>query len=553
MHLFQKKQDGTAVAAPQKKKKKIVLVVILVIVIVIGVIAGALKKMTAQVESVANTVEIEPVEKRDLSDSISLKGTIAGESKTNVMSIAAAEITAVDVQVGDLVTEGDPLVTLDQEDIEKQIAELETSVRNADALAANDAKLKQENLSEAKQDQASALSKASGEIGKAQAGYDELVAKRDKCQNSITTKKNDLNNTAAAREDAKSQAADARNAAQSARAQADANPQDKQLADAASEAESNYAQKQDLYTQLAAKCDSLTAEITGLEAELDTYADSLKSAQEAIETAKTGYSDTQTSTNRSIASAQNNVDMQKYQTSGTSDQKDQLEELKKQLTDCTLYAPCSGVVTAVNVSVGDKNTAGQTMITIENTGVLKVVVSVDESDILKIQEGMKATVTTDATGDEEINGTVTRVVRVKNQSANASDTNTASGYSAEITIDRTDLLVGMSAKAKIVIQDRGSMLAVPYDLIQTDENGNSYVFVAKDNGDGTATAVKKNVETGEEVDYYTEVTGGDLKEGDLLIYDYTYTMTEGTVFTPDQSYANQSLDGTGADGSMEAE
>ena len=553
MHLFQKKQDGTVVAAPQKKKKKIVLVVILVIVIVIGVIAGALKKMTAQVETAANTVEIEPVEKRDLSDSISLKGTIAGESKTNVMSLAAAEITAVDVQPGDLVKEGDPLVTLDQEDIEKQIAELELSIQNADALAANDVKLKQENLSDAKQDQASALSKASGQIDKAQAGYDELVTKRDKCQNSITTKKNDLNNTAAAREDAKSQAADAQNAAQSARAQANANPQDKQLADAASEAERTYAQKQDLYTQLAAKCDSLTAEITGLEAELGTYADSLKSAQEAVETAKTGYKDTQTSTNRSVATAQNTVDMQKYQTSGTSDQKDQLEKLKKQLTDCTLYAPCSGVVTAVNVSVGDKNTAGQTMITIENTGVLKVIVSVDESDILKIQEGMKATVTTDATGDEEINGTVTRVVRVKNQSTNASDTNAASGYSAEITIDRTDLLVGMSAKAKIVIQDRGSMLAVPYDLIQTDENGNSYVFVAKDNGDGTATAVKKNIETGEEVDYYTEVTGGDLKEGDLLIYDYTYTMTEGTVFTPDQSYENQSLDGTGADDSMEAE
>lgn len=553
MHLFQKKQDGTVVAAPQKKKKKIVLVVILVIVIVIGVIAGALKKMTAQVETAANTVEIEPVEKRDLSDSISLKGTIAGESKTNVMSLAAAEITAVDVQPGDLVKEGDPLVTLDQEDIEKQIAELESSIQNADALAANDVKLKQENLSDAKQDQASALSKASGQIDKAQAGYDELVTKRDKCQNSITTKKNDLNNTAAAREDAKSQAADAQNAAQSARAQANANPQDKQLADAASEAERTYAQKQDLYTQLAAKCDSLTAEITGLEAELGTYADSLKSAQEAVETAKTGYKDTQTSTNRSVATAQNTVDMQKYQTSGTSDQKDQLEKLKKQLTDCTLYAPCSGVVTAVNVSVGDKNTAGQTMITIENTGVLKVIVSVDESDILKIQEGMKATVTTDATGDEEINGTVTRVVRVKNQSTNASDTNAASGYSAEITIDRTDLLVGMSAKAKIVIQDRGSMLAVPYDLIQTDENGNSYVFVAKDNGDGTATAVKKNIETGEEVDYYTEVTGGDLKEGDLLIYDYTYTMTEGTVFTPDQSYENQSLDGTGADDSMEAE
>ena len=45
------------------------------------------------------------------------------------------------------------------------------------------------------------------------------------------------------------------------------------------------------------------------------------------------------------------------------------------------------------------------------------------------------------------------------------DTNTSSGYSAEITIDNTELLVGMSAKAKIVIKDRGTQLAVPYDPV----------------------------------------------------------------------------------------
>ena len=98
-------------------------------------------------------VEIEPVEKRDLSDSVSLKGTIAGQSKTNVMSLAAAEITAVNVQVGDIVKEGDPLVTLDQKDIEKQIAELKTNINNANAVAANDEAQKQNSLTQNKQDQ----------------------------------------------------------------------------------------------------------------------------------------------------------------------------------------------------------------------------------------------------------------------------------------------------------------------------------------------------------------------------------------------------------------
>ena len=123
------------------------------------------------------------------------------------------------------------------------------------------------------------------------------------------------------------------------------------------------------------------------------------------------------------------------------------------------------------------------MITIEDTSSLKVIVNVEEADILKIQEGMPATVSTDATGDEEIKGTVTRVVRVKNQSTNTNgtDTNTSSGYSAEITIDNTELLVGMSAKAKIVIKDRGTQLAVPYDLIRQDDNGDSYVLVAEAN------------------------------------------------------------------------
>ena len=551
-----------------KKKKKVWLIVLVIAAIVIVLIGSAVKNMTSQIETAANMVEVEPVEKRDLSDSVSLKGTIAGQSKTNVMSLAAAEITAVNVQVGDIVKEGDPLVTLDQKDIEKQIAELKTNINNANAIAANDAVQKQESLNQAKQDQATTLAKATDSVNKAQAGYDELVKKRDDCQTKLNNKKNEVSSAENAQNNAKKEVEAAQSAvyaAQDALSSYQSSGQntsqpapggtasstvDTKLAELQQNVENanrNLSAKQSAYSEAASKYTSVKAEADSLQAELDAYPDQLKSAEEAINTAKSSYSDAETSTNRGISAAQNTVDMQKYQTSTTRDLKDQLEQLQKQLADCTLSAPIGGVVTAVNVSVGDKNTAGTTMITIEDTSSLKVIVNVEEADILKIQEGMPATVSTDATGDEEIKGTVTRVVRVKNQSTNTNgtDTNTSSGYSAEITIDNTELLVGMSAKAKIVIKDRGTQLAVPYDLIRQDDNGDSYVLVAEANEDGTATAVRKNIKVGEEVDYYTEVTGGDLKEGDQLIYDNTFSVTEGQVFTPEQIYSNQALDTEG--------
>ena len=132
--LFNKKKDETAagvVETGKKKKKKKWIILLIVLILLIAVIGGAVKKMTSQASTASNLVEIEPVEKRDLSDSVSLKGTVAGQSKMNVMSIAAAEITAVNVQAGDIVKEGDPLVSLDQEDIEKQIAELKTSINKS--------------------------------------------------------------------------------------------------------------------------------------------------------------------------------------------------------------------------------------------------------------------------------------------------------------------------------------------------------------------------------------------------------------------------------------
>ena len=452
--------NAALVAKPKKKKKKVLIIVLVIIVAAVAVIGTAVKNMTKQVEAVGTQVEVEPVEKRDLSDTISIKGTIAGATSVNVTSKATSEITSINVQVGDVVKAGDELCTLDSSSIEEQVAELEKKMSNSSAVSSINSGTAQKTLDQARDDQQTQLADAQKVIDQAK----------------------------------------------------------------------------DAYTGAQKEYDSGLSDFA-----------TLLAAKRAVEEAEDAYQKAVETTDRAIETAQTALDLDKYQDSDNTSQ-DTLSSLKKQLEDCKIAAPCGGVVTAVNMRVGDINTEKTTILTIEDTSALKVVASVQESDIMKVQEGMKASVTADATGDEKISGTVSRVVRVKSQAAATTDTQASSssstGYSVEITLDNSDLLVGMSAKAKSMIKENGKCLAVPYDLIQTDDKGKKFVMVAEAGADGSATAVKKNIEVGEEVDYYTEITGGDLKEGDKIIYDYTYSVTEGQTFTADQMYSAQDMNGT---------
>lgn len=434
------------------KKKKVVIVIVAVVAVIAIVIGMAVHSMTQTVEMAANTVEIEPVQLRDLSDTISLKGTVAGSSSVNVMSTAVAEITAMNVQVGDIVQEGDVLCTLDSASIQDSINDLEKSISDANAVSNINSQQLQTAVDQAIADQQTAIAEAQKNLDDAKGAH--------------------------------------------------------------------------LYVQI--QYDNGVIE----------YADWFSSMR-SVEAAQAAYDETVESTNRAVENAKTQLELNKYNDTDTS-AKNNLNDLREQLADCEIAAPCSGVVTSVNLRVGDTNAAKTAIITIEDTSSLKVVATVDEADILKLQEGMKAVVTADATGDEKINGTVTRVVRVKAQGSGADAA--ASGYSVEITIDNQDLLIGMAAKAKIMIQEKGDVLAIPYDLIQYDEEGNAFVLVAESNDDGSAVAVRRDIEVGEEIDYYTEIIGGDLVEGDMLIYDYTFSVAEGQTFAPEQMYSNQSMD-----------
>lgn len=500
-----------------KKKKKKIWLIVLIVVIAAAVIAGiAIHKLTGEVEVVANIIEVEPVQARDLSDYISLNGTVSGASRTNVMSKASAEVLGVNVQVGDEVKAGDELVSLDTAELERQIAELEKQIRNADALAKNETSLKNKSLAEAKEDQDIAVGRASGALTEAQLQAEELRNQSISLMYLIENKNAEL---------------------MAAAEQVSALEPQK---DESEEQLKAYEEAVSAYTEISEQLSELKQQKAECE-------QALSSAYSGVSAARDSYDETVRSTGRAVSAAQNTVDMAKYQTDGTSELSAQLDLMKEQLADCILQAPCQGVVTAVNISVGDQYAAGQTMVTIEDTSALKVAVEVKEEDILRIAEGMKAILKTTATGEEELSGTVTRVVRVKSQSMspNAMGEGAQTGYSAEITVDQADLLVGMSATAKIILQEKKNTLAIPYDLIRYDENENTYVLVAEAVGDGQARAVRKDVALGGEFDYYVEITGGDLQAGDLLIHDYTGEIMEGSTFLPEQLYEEQRLEDAG--------
>lgn len=455
-------QTQTLALKPKKKKKTVLIVVLIIVVVLAAAIGMSVKNMTKQVDAVMNMVEVEEVQKRDLSDTIALKGSISGVSSTNVTSKAVSEITAVNVQIGDIVKEGDLLCTLDATSIEESIADLEKTVSNTNAINSINSRTNAKSVQEAISDQAEQLDEAMKAISQAQEDYDGAEMLYDSGKGDFA---------------------------------------------------------------------------------------SLQGAKRALESAQENYDKVLETTNRAIEAAKTAVELDKYKNDDKTSS-DTLKSLKEQLEDCNITAPCGGVVTAVNVRVGDINSSEKTaLLTIEDTSSLKIVATVSETDILKVQEGMKATVTSEATGDEEISGKVTRVVRVKSSggSVDGSSNGSAGGYSIEITIDSTELLIGMDAKAKIMVKEKGECLAVPYDLVKTDENGGMYVLVAETNEDGSATAVRKNIEVGEEVDYYTEITGGDLKEGDKMIYDYAGTVTEGQVLQANQMYSGDDMNMTETD------
>lgn len=248
---------------------------------------------------------------------------------------------------------------------------------------------------------------------------------------------------------------------------------------------------------------STDAELEALEGQLSTY-------DNAVQTAQDAYDNAERSADVSIQSIKDTINSEKYSTDDSSEKK--LIKLEEKINECTVKAPRDGIITSISIAEGSIP-ATDAIMTIEDSSNLKINAQIKEADILNVKEGMKAVIKTTATGEQEFNGTVSKVVNIS--SGTDPVTQTEGGYTAEISVDDKDssLLIGMNAKVKIIIEEKDNVLAIPYDSI-TDNNN---IYVARMQSDGTYKAEEIKVEKGIESDYYTEIISDEIKEGDLLI------------------------------------
>lgn len=94
---------------------------------------------------------------------------------------------------------------------------------------------------------------------------------------------------------------------------------------------------------------------------------------------------------------------------------DEITDLKEKIEDCTITATQDGTVTAINATVGAAANTGIVAV-LQDTDHLKVSVTIDEDDIKKVAVGQSVRIKSDATGDEEINGTLTQLSQTASSS-----------------------------------------------------------------------------------------------------------------------------------------
>lgn len=445
--------------AKGKKKTGCIVAIIIFVLLIVAAVIG-LRMALSSVSSMMNAKPYGEVKVQNLSSYVNVSGLVASSETISVTSELQEKIVKLNVKVGDSVKKGDVLCEFDSTELQAQFDKLSAS--SDQAQDAEDYKLSilRRNLNEAKQEKTSSLNKAQQAINAAE-------KRRDEAYNTYNSNVNTYN----------------------------------RLLDEIEEADEDDA------IELQKQADALW------EANQELYP-LLSQYDEAVTSAYNAYNDAKRLADQGIQAAQDQIDSSKYTVEDTS-ASEQLKKLQEAIDNCSVVAESDGVVTKINVTEGSAPVSPILMV-IENTNSLMIRGKVDEADILRVEEGMVCEIKTTATDQDIINGSVKRIEKF----ISAADMESGNpGYAVEISIDDPDskLLIGMSANIKIIIDKVDQALSVPYESIRGGENEGYFVYAAEPGeAEGTVKVVKKPVETGFEGDYYTQITGGDLKEGDIV-------------------------------------
>ncbi|MBQ9625423.1 MAG: biotin/lipoyl-binding protein [Clostridia bacterium] len=150
--------------------------------------------------------------------------------------------------------------------------------------------------------------------------------------------------------------------------------------------------------------------------------------------------------------------------------------------------------------------------------LMKMNITIDETDILTVKKGMDVTITLDFLPGKVYKGVINKI------GGSTGGTGSA-GYTAEVLVEKDEsLLAGMHATATITIDKKENVVMIPVNAIQ-EVGGEVFVFTVSDkNGlsgerkvttglsDGTNVEITSGLEEGEDVYFYGIYTDFSMDE-----------------------------------------
>ena len=190
-----------------------------------------------------------------------------------------------------------------------------------------------------------------------------------------------------------------------------------------------------------------------------------------------------------------------------SNAQDKLAEAQKGLDNFNAVSPIDGTVTSCTLVEGEDVKSGDTVITISNTSVMVVEITVDDRNISFVQPGMSVNLTD--WNNNTYMGTVTSI-----NMAGATSQNGMTNYPVTLTVDNYggSLISGMWLDYSFVASQSDDCMMVPMQSVKyvSDANGDTYsvVFIQADSKpDNTVELDIPETQPGEMPSYPTEADG----------------------------------------------
>lgn len=263
-------------------------------------------------------------------------------------------------------------------------------------------------------------------------------------------------------------------------------------------------------------------------------------AQNQVSNAKEQREASNNAIQQQIDSLKNSLVGSQIAAQSTQSQEIAIQKMQNTLEDATITAPVSGVVTAVYAKVGEPGNG--LLFVVEDTQSLKINTKIKEYDVANIREGMPVVIKSDATGDQEISGTVTYIApaAVKTEAGNTqtggNDSNVEFEAEVQVNDPNCGLRIGMNTRLTVLLEEKQDVFGVPYDAVVEKADGSTVVYAAveqQNSGKNSSYVVTEiPVTTGLETDFYIEISGGEVTPG-MAVISNPQSVTPGMEVTPD--------------------